>query len=98
MRLQLHYSTVNDVRSNTVYFIGKYEESCFFPVFPDLHEKCNFTKSTHHVGHFPFSGLQKNSKLTGKDQGRAAEIFQIANGMIEVKKYATGTTIYPVVF
>jgi hypothetical protein len=36
MRLQLHYSTVNDARSFTVYFIGKYGESCFFPVFPDL--------------------------------------------------------------
>jgi hypothetical protein len=36
MRLQLHYSTVNDVRSFTVYFIGKYGESCFLPVFPDL--------------------------------------------------------------
>jgi hypothetical protein len=36
MRRQLYYSTVNDVRSFTVYFIGKYAESCFFPVFPDL--------------------------------------------------------------
>jgi hypothetical protein len=43
MRLQLHYSTVNDVRLNTVYFIGKYGESCFFPVFPDLHCNCGFS-------------------------------------------------------
>jgi hypothetical protein len=37
MRLQLHYSMVNDVWLFTVYFIGKYIEICFFPVFPDLH-------------------------------------------------------------
>jgi hypothetical protein len=34
--LQLYNSTVNDVQSFMFYFIGKYVESCFFPVFPDL--------------------------------------------------------------
>jgi hypothetical protein len=30
MRLQLHYSTVNDVRSFTVYFIGNTAKAVFF--------------------------------------------------------------------